>query len=298
MITDRERYLLGDALKFYAPDGADASISFSSTIGEAKINFNIRYTPCFGSLASIYHNYPDNLGFKLYQQDKTGKVCLILIHGYNSKNKRTYEQLAHRFSARGMDSLVYVLPLHFERMVDYSVLKTPHFTHIFEIYRQAVIELRLLVRYLKGQGYNRVGCLGFSFGGYCCSLLACFEKNTDFIIPMASLGDLGPILRYLEKNLKLEAEKFPLSGTGRLNQYLIQNHLSLISPINFKPLIPKESMLFIQGLLDGRAPVSDVQKFRKKWGGPRVVWYPCDHFTFILFNRITTNIAASFIKGL
>ncbi|MGM0366063.1 MAG: alpha/beta hydrolase family protein, partial [Actinomycetota bacterium] len=196
-----------------------------------------------------------------------------------------------------IDSMVYVLPLHFERMADSSILNKPQFTHIFEIYRQAVIELRLVVRYLKELGYQKVGCLGFSFGGYCCSLLACFENNTDFIIPMASLGDLGPILRYLEKGLKLEEQNGQTYAT-RMNRYLAKNHLSLISPISFKPLIAKENILFIQGLMDGRTPFAGVQKFRKVWDYPRVVWYPCDHFTFIFFNRLTARIASNFIARL
>ena len=57
-----------------------------------------------------------------------------------------------------------------------------------ELFRQTVVELRILVKVLKQRGYEKVGAQGFSFGGYCCSLLACFEKKLDFAIPMASIG--------------------------------------------------------------------------------------------------------------
>lgn len=258
---------------------------------------NISYAPCFENLEDLCRRSQTDLRMEFYRStNKISSTCLILIHGYNSKNKKTYSNLAKRFAARGIDSLVYILPFHFERSVDENILKDPRFIHVFEIYRQSIIELRNLVTYLKGKGYQKVGVLGFSFGGYCCSLLACLEKNTDFIIPMASLGDLGPIEKYLKRTLSLDDGDLP-SYEQQLNRTLAENYLHLISPISFNPVIPKQNMLFIQGFLDGRTPVKDVQKFRRKWNWPRVIWYPCDHFTFILFNRLTVYIATNFIKN-
>ncbi|MGM0368769.1 MAG: hypothetical protein ACQEP2_09450, partial [Actinomycetota bacterium] len=79
------------------------------------------------------------------------------------------------------------------------------------------------------------------------------------------------------------------------NLFLIRDHLHLISPISYRPLMDKNNILFIQGLFDSRAPVKGIQKFRRKWDNPKVIWYPCDHFTFILFNRLTVRFASEFI---
>ncbi len=294
MLTEKQKKIFNDGSKFYASDGIEYSIRFSQP--KKALCLRIQYRPCL-DLESIFGG-KKNLMFPLYTRDDNQKTCLILIHGFGSKRKGTYRKLARRFSAKGIDSLVYTLPLHFERMADKSFLEKPQFSHIFELYRQALIELRLLAGYLKRQGYSRVGCLGFSFGGYCCNLLACFEKNIDFIISIASLGDLGPIYPYMMKYLKLEEKRPHPAPATKLNRYLAQHYIWLISPISFKPHISAQKILLIQGLLDRRTPVGGVRRLRKAWGHPRVVWLPCDHSSFILFHRIMANIASNYIASL
>jgi hypothetical protein len=61
-------------------------------------------------------------------------------------------------------------------------------------------------------------------------------------------------------------------------------------------LLGLEKILMIQGIFDHRAPVNDVARLRKKWDYPRVIWYPCGHFTFFLFNRLTLKLTNDFIN--
>ncbi len=290
--------LLNSPKKFYSFDSIAPNKKSQYVDGKINwISLNLEYNPCFNFLKDAYKQDNKRAFFKLYSKNnKKSENCLILIHGYNGKNKKIYNQLAARFSRKEIDSLVYVLPFHFERSTDDNkIINNLQLSHIFEIYRQSVIELRLLIKYLKEIGYKRVGCLGFSFGGYCCSLLACLEKHIDYIISMASLGDLGPLLGHLKKSFRIDTRNYEDTKQNRLNLFLIENCLDLISPISFEPLLGKNNILFIQGILDYRAPIKDVQKFRKKWDYPKVIWYPCDHFTFILFNRLTIRNAVKFI---
>lgn len=288
-------HLLENHEKFYGINCFSPEIVSRNIDSEEKIFLDLKYKPCFNLLKNLYTT-EKNLSFNLYKNGgKRSDNCLVLIHGYKGKNKKVYRQLAERFSKKGIDTLVYVLPFHFERSSDTSVIKNPQFFHIFEIYRQSIIEARIIVRFLRSLGYKKVACMGFSFGGYCCSLLACLENSLDYSVSMASLGDLGPLLGYLKNKMKLGSKDFNNTNQNRLNLILMKNHLNLICPISYKPLIDKANILFIQGLFDFRAPVKNVRKLRRRWGNPKVIWYPCDHFTFILFNRLTVRVASEFI---
>ncbi|MDD3777467.1 MAG: hypothetical protein PHN32_07680 [Actinomycetota bacterium] len=296
MIGNREQNLLKNAAYFYGKHAWKAQFILSR---DRLLVNNISYDYCFQKLRETYGAQPADLSLEFYQAGKYfADSCLVLIHGYNSKNKKTYRQMAQGFAARGIDCLIYVLPLHFERKAAQDMLDQPQFINIFELYRQSVIELRHILGYLKEKGYLHTGCLGFSFGGYCCSLLACWEEQLDFAVPMASLGDLGPIKKYLDRSLELESRQVADSSGQKINKALAQNYLPVICPNSFSPLIDTGKILFIQGLLDGRTPVAEVCKFRSQWPGTKIAWYPCDHLTFILFNWLTVRIAARFIYGL
>ncbi|MBC7334094.1 MAG: alpha/beta hydrolase family protein [Actinobacteria bacterium] len=241
-------------------------------------------------------NIPDIL------EGSDNRVALILIHGFQSKNKKIYLQLAERFCKRGIPTLVYILPFHFERAPEnsdfYKLLDLTDFMNILEFYRQSIIELRLLINYLKTIGFKKVGCMGFSIGGHYCNILSCVEENMDFSIPMASKGALIPISKP-SQNAKTTSTKSDSYNheNKKLNFYLMENHHYLVNPIYLKPKIDKHKILLIQGLFDNRAPLPEVLKFRKAWDYPPAVWLPCDHFTFFLFNRLNIILATNFIRS-
>ncbi len=216
MLTERQISFSNDFNKFYAMDGADTATNFPKD--KELVNLSIKYSPCF-NIENIFGRFHD-AGFRLSSQGIKSKTCLMLIHGYGSKQKKTYEQLAR------------------------------------------------------------------------------FEKNIDYIAAMVSLGDPGPIRFYVRKIWKLESMKNPRSFFSRQNRYLAQNCLRPISPISCNPLIRRSNIFFIKGLFDWRASISRIQKSKKRREYPRIAWYPCFHFSFILLNRIIVNIVSGFLSKL
>lgn len=289
-----------EARSFYSADGLDWEVA-KELSGECEeyCVFNYRvsfdYSPCLDINIDKFKDmdkYPAEL---LYFKSKKVQTALsrhivILVHGYRSKRKDVYIRFAKDFASSGLSSFVYTLPFHFERnpydINDYSYLERPKMSFIFEMFRCSIIELRKIIGLLSENEAKKTGVMGFSFGGYCASLLGCFEDKVDFIVSMASIGGFGPLLRHIDSN------------TDRLDKTLIKEHLGLISPIEHKPVIDSSNILFIQGFFDRRTPISDVESFRKRWGKPTVVWYPCDHFSFILFNRVTARKVKRFISGI
>jgi hypothetical protein len=123
---------------------------------------------------------------------------------------------------------------------------------------------------------------------------------------MASLADFNTIIRSKRNRKKTKKENkpdtVPSESAGisldKLNEYLVRNYTGLISPIGLKPVIDKKNILFIQGLFDHSASFLNLQKLRARWGYPPAIFYPCDHFTFFLFNRLTVKLTKDFIKKL
>jgi len=321
LLSDNELNLLSSPEIFYGTDSIkyelknqvnkENGVKNKKSLG--GFNIIIDYKPCFEQFQNMYGNViRKELKFPLFERenDDAKENCLILIHGFKSKNQNIYYQLAERFRSREITNLVYTIPFHFERIPENGSYKNfidrQDFRVTLELFRNTLIELRILVNELKKRGYKKIGCLGFSFGGCCASLLCCLEPKVDYVIPMASLADFNNIIRSKKNSRKIKKAKKPdteLSenpgiNMDQLNEYLIRNFTGLISPVSLKPVIDKKNMLFIQGLFDHNASFFNLQKLRKKWGYPRTVFYPCDHFTFFLFNRLNVILTKNFIKKL
>ena len=325
-----EKRLLSNPVVFYSISDTNFElINYSKENAILKID----YKPCFKVLEKFYAvNNKNILNFKFFSSRSSStssnnhntntcnNTCNILIHGFGSKNKKIYYQIAEKFNSYGIDSLIYCLPFHFERFVetvetDYSRIKedkikqqkniqkkfkssknvydVSDFRAVLEIFRQSVIELRIIIRLLKELGYKKVGVFGFSFGGFCASLLCCFEESLDFAIPIASMGDFSSL-----KAFKQKENKDIKDTKNTINEYFSKKYIHLISPINFYPTLSPERILFFQGVFDNRAPIIEAIKLIKKWKPKKAIFYPCDHFSFFLFNRVTVKISAKFIKSL
>ncbi|GEM_PF-3809519 len=318
-----EKRLLSNPELFYCISDTNFELTNCS---KEYITLKINYKPCFKLLEKFYTvNNKNILNFKIFNSTSGNNhdaniynnTCNILIHGFGSKNKNIYYQIAEKFKSYGIDSLIYCLPFHFERFVqtDYSKIKedkikrqkniqkkfkssknvydVSDFRAVLEIFRQSVIELRIIIRLLKTLGYKKVGVFGFSFGGFCASLLCCFEESLDFAIPIASMGDFSSLKAFKQKkNTDIKDTK------NTVNEYFSKKYIHLISPINFYPILSPERILFFQGVFDNRAPIIEAIKLIKKWKPIKAIFYPCDHFSFFLFNRVTVKISAKFIKSL
>jgi hypothetical protein len=318
LLSDNELRLLNSPENFYSIGGIKYELKSpvnegNSTNIKKYLDIIIDYKPCFSEFADVYNNVVrKELKFPLFESKNNDlkENFLILIHGFKSKNQKIYYQLAERFSKRGITSLVYTIPFHFERMPEsepYKSLIDGHdFRATLELFRNTIIELRILVNELKNRNHKKVGCLGFSFGGCCASLLCCLEPKVDFVVPMASLADFNTVIRAKKNKKKAKQEnkhdtgstESADAGLGQLNEYLTRNFIGLISPIGLKPLIGKKNIQFIQGLFDYSASYFNLQRLLARWDYPPAIFYPCDHFTFFLFNRLTVELIKNFIRKL
>ena len=109
----------------------------------------------------------NNLVRARYFDSGSKKAAVIVLPHWNAK-AGTYFDLCKLFNRVGFSALRLTLPYHEERMppesnrADYLV--APNVGRTLQSLRQAVVDTRSAVKWLKGQGYEKVGIVGTSIG--------------------------------------------------------------------------------------------------------------------------------------
>lgn len=130
----------------------------------------------------------------------TSRPAVVAVHGYMGgqwlveENAWPIEWLLRR----GLDVALPVLPLHASR--NGARRGAPGFPSsdlrvTNEGFRQAVADIRTLVRWLRERGAPHVGVMGMSLGGYTSALVATVTTEIDFVMPMIPLASLADFAR-------------------------------------------------------------------------------------------------------
>ena len=116
----------------------------------------------------------NNKAHAVYFPHPDRRAAVIILPHWNAK-AGTYFDLAKFFNRVGLSALRVTLPYHEERMpaeldrADHLV--SPNIGRSLQSMRQAVVDTRTAVHWLKQQGYDRVGIVGTSIGS-CVAFLA------------------------------------------------------------------------------------------------------------------------------
>ena len=104
---------------------------------------------------------------RFFPVDKDKKSAVVILPHWNAK-AGSYFDLCKVFNRVGVSALRLTLPYHEERMppelerADYLV--APNVGRTLQSLRQSVLDTRAAVRWLKQEGYERVGIAGTSIG--------------------------------------------------------------------------------------------------------------------------------------
>jgi len=147
MIADSENFFFSPKIADFRLDG-DNNLSWTS---------------------GIYTTSPENntASAKYFPNKKGNKTAVLVLPHWNAK-EGTYFDLCKIFNKIGMSALRLTLPYHEERMppelerADYLV--APNVGRTLQSLRQSVVDTRSAVRWLKEQGYEKVGIVGTSIG--------------------------------------------------------------------------------------------------------------------------------------
>jgi pimeloyl-ACP methyl ester carboxylesterase len=193
------------------------------------------------------------------------RPLVILIHGYLGgihKMERRIWPLGF-LEKTGLDVALFVLPFHGPRTTrNFAELPPfpgaePRITN--EGFRQAMADFRDLVGWLSANGYEKIGVMGMSLGGFSAALAATLEPKLAFAVPMIPLASIADVAK-LNGHLGATPEETDA-------QYRALEAVHRVTSPLYRPLaIAPEKVLIIGGEADRITPIENARKLAAHFG--------------------------------
>jgi dienelactone hydrolase len=217
-------------------------------------------------------------------REKHPRSAVVVLPQWNAQPD-SHVEACRIFNLLGMAALRLTLPYHEERrppeLQRADHLVSTNIGRTIQSMRQAVLDTRAAVRWLKQQGYERVGILGTSVGSCIAFLAFAHEPDIDagtFNHVSGFVADVawrGLSTRHLREGFANDL------GLDELREYW-----KPISPVPFISRLPemgRRPMRFIAAKYDLTFPLDltkDVIAETRRHDLPLdVVWLPCGHYT-------------------
>ncbi len=214
----------------------------------------------------------------------------LVLHSLLSASDVGYRRLAKWFHSRGWNMVFPHLPFHYSRKPrGYSngaLAVTANLPLVAESLRQSVIELRQILRHLRGQGCGTFGLLGTSYGGWVASLLSFVEPDFRFITLIQPIIDVehvtweSPAAAAIRRILAIQGIA---EGSGT-------RHSHLSSPLHGQPLTPADRVTIIAGRYDTVTPLSGLRELAAAWEGSAYVEVRQGHFGYLALEEAKRRI--------
>jgi dienelactone hydrolase len=232
------------------------------------------YDPFVGAVADRYLGHRDNrrAHARLFLHTDRPRPAAILVHGYMGGSFAFEERawpLRWLFDL-GLDLALPVLPFHALR----AGRKRPQFPNsdprvTVEGFRQAVMDLRALVRFFEARGSSATGVMGMSLGGYTTALVATVEPRLAFAVPFIPLASIADFAR--------DGNRLVGTETERAEQHrLLDEAHRVVSPFARPVRVPHAGRLVAAGRADRITPVAHAERIARHFDVPLTL-FPGGH---------------------
>lgn len=187
------------------------------------------------------------------------------------------------FYRSGYDVLLYTLPFHGRRAEKFSPFSgygffANGFGGFAEGMAQAVHDFRSVIDYLEFTGVDRIALTGISLGGFTSALLASVDERIQAVIPNVPVVTPDRTVdEWFPANKLVALDRF-VAGT---DPELTAAATRYTSPLNYRPLVPKERRLIIAGLGDRLAPPQQAEMLWEHWDRCAFHWFPGNHLLHV-----------------
>jgi len=159
----------------YSSEAVRGSDNFYNLSNDAGRNLKINGSELSWDSAILSGDASNNRAFAhLFKFEKNKRSAVVVLPHWNAK-AGTYFDLCRLFNKVGLTALRLTLPYHEARMPSHleraDHLVAPNIGLTLQSVRQAVLDTRSAVRFLKEEGYENIGIVGTSIGS-CTAFLA------------------------------------------------------------------------------------------------------------------------------
>ncbi|TIO04137.1 MAG: dienelactone hydrolase-related enzyme [Mesorhizobium sp.] len=211
--------------------------------------------------------------------------AMVIFHHWNASARN--RQIANFFSRRGITVVEIAMPYHFERSRPGSVhadyMLSPNLGRTIQSVRQAVLDGRKLIRWLKSEGYREISVLGLSLGSWVAAIVAAHDlavSKASLFLTAGSLADMvwtGRATRSIRDSLEPEIELTDLRRAwGPLN---LENYAhSLARPdLDLQVVLAKRDKVVLPELSE-----RFMQRLKDAGARPNILELNCGHYSLAM----------------
>jgi pimeloyl-ACP methyl ester carboxylesterase len=203
------------------------------------------------------------------------RSAVVMLHGWNDRwgYRYRFPWLARRFNRRGINSVMFELPYHFQRRPRTGAVRnfiSEDLGRTMEATHQALAEINSMVNWLLFQGCPRVALAGYSLGAWLGGLAACYNPWLScavLITPVSRMDRMIDETAFCEP-IRQALKRQPMD-LRRLN---LTFH---------KPKLPRSHMLVVEAEHDKFVPADTCKELWQAWGNPEMWTLPHGHITIL-----------------
>src|ERR1043165_3726337 len=212
------------------------------------------------------------------------RAAVLVLPQWNAQPD-SHVEACRIFNGLGMTALRLTLPYHEERrpaeLERAEHLVSSNIGRTIQSMRQAVLDARAAVRWLKQQGYERVGVLGTSIGS--CTAFLTFAHEPDINVGVFNHVS-GYVADVVWQGISTQHVRQGIESELTLEE--LREFWKPISPVPFIPRLLEmkpRPMRFIAAKYDLTFPLElsreVIGEVRRLGIDLDVVWLPCGHYT-------------------
>jgi pimeloyl-ACP methyl ester carboxylesterase len=218
------------------------------------------------------------------ERKNKSRAAVLVLPQWNAQPD-SHVEACRIFNGLGMSALRLTMPYHEERrpgeLERAEPLVSANIGRTIQSMRQAVLDARAAVRWLKQQGFERVGVLGTSIGS--CTAFLTFAHEPDI-----NVGVFNHVSGYFAdvvwQGISTKHVRQGIEPVLTLEE--LRRFWQPISPLPFIPRLlnmERRPMRFIAAKYDLTFPVdlsrAVIDEVRRLGIDLDVVWLPCGHYT-------------------
>jgi hypothetical protein len=252
----------------------------------------------FQSLVSSGDISNDYLEGEAYLSVNEDEPNIIFVQGWRQDSFDRLKKIFHKpINNLGWNMYYFPLPYHFGRKPENSLYSgeymiSANIQRTLVSVRQAVVDLRALIQWIKSNKKGPIVVIGLSLGGFITNLTATLESQIDVLVSIFYSNRLSYSIWNTEPGKFIKAD---LEHHG-VNYNDLVKYWRITEPSQAIPKMDKDNILLISAQHDQYVHIEDADYLYKSWGRPTRFIYKCGHAGIALHRRKIAKDTLSFLQ--